>query len=96
MIIEKNNIKYRYDGIAFRFHYNSEHTLGGVKSDLEIQIIHKKNTEYLASRNIADPDIQNDILAISIRVNADGQTNPEFEKVNFKNYNVRKTNEERK
>ena len=84
IIIEKNGIRYRYDGISMHFHIDSEHTLGGKKSDFEIQIVHLKNNDYLLAHEIYDdPDKENQRLVISIRVNANGTNkNLEFEKIN--------------
>ena len=84
IIVVKKKIKYRYDGINFYFHYNSEHTSRGIKRDMEIQIIHQKNKDYLIAQNIFDdPDKANQMLAISILIKADGPSNPDIEKLNL-------------
>jgi len=84
IIVVKNNISYRYDGINLYFHYDSEHTIRGIKRDMEIQIIHQKNKDYLISQGLFDdPDKANQMLAISILIKADGPSNPDIEKLNL-------------
>jgi len=84
IIVTKNDIKYRYDGINFYFHYASEHTVRGLKSDMEIQIIHQKNNEYLLYQDIFDdPDKANQRLAISIMIKVSGPINPDIGKLNL-------------
>ena len=85
IIVEKNNIKYKYDGIGFYFHYDSSHTIGGSKSDIEIHIVHQKNQDFLTSQSIFhDPDQANQKLVVAIRLNAGGTDNKMFEKLNLK------------
>jgi len=84
IIVTKNDLKYRYDGINFYFHYDSEHTVRGLKTDLEIQIVHQKNADYLYYQDIFDdPDKANQRLIISLRVQANGSTNTDIEKLNL-------------
>jgi len=86
IIIQYKNIKYKYDVVNFSIHYDSEHTFDGKHSDVEIQIVHLKDGNYLRERGWRlDPNNERDTLNISIRFEVGQNEDSNFSKINIKN-----------
>ena len=85
-LIHFKNVQYKFNVLEFSFHCNSEHTIDGKHSDLEIQIKHKKDANYLRERGWRlDPNSQRDVIIISIRFKVGTDENSNFSKINIKN-----------
>jgi len=67
--VKKNGYVYQYDAVNVHFHFPSEHSIGGHRGDLEIHILHAKNSALFSALNgnttIPDPDITMKNLIIS-------------------------------
>ena len=86
IFIHFKNVKYRFNVLDFSFHYNSEHTINGKHSDIEIQIRHKKDANFLRERGWrVDPNGERNVLIISIRFEVGPIENLNFSKINIKN-----------
>ena len=85
IIIEKEAIEYRYDLKQIDFHINSEHKFNGLSGDIEMQLIHVKNNDWLVNKNISsNSDTQNSNLIISILLKvASNIDNPIFTNLNL-------------
>lgn len=75
--VVKNGINYRFDAVDINFHFPSEHSINHHRGDIEIHIIHQKNTNVFASLNnnntkLIDPDIKNNYLIVATIFSASG------------------------
>jgi len=84
--VKKNLITYSYILTEFVITSRSEHSFGGKYGDIELQLVHTKDKNWLVSQEIlADPDDGNDILIISVIFNttSTAKTNINFERLNI-------------
>jgi carbonic anhydrase len=86
VLIKKDNILYRFDLTNIDFHVISEHTMGDIAGELEMNLNHVKNTTYLAENNIlgADLDSNNLIISVIFKV-ASNSENTNIAKINLPN-----------
>jgi len=84
IMVEKDKMFYRYDAENLHFHFNSEHTISGVKADMEIHVVHVKNNDFLRHYGYTnDPDYLNKRMVIATTVNIGYQDNPNFDTLNL-------------
>jgi carbonic anhydrase len=85
LMVMKKDIKYLYDIVEMHVHILSEHTIQGTSYDLEIHLVHQKNTQYLKDQGVnVDPDIDNTYLVIGTIFKASGTyINPAIQKMNI-------------
>jgi len=84
IMVEKNKMFYRYDAANLQFHFKSEHTINGVKADMEIHVVHVKNNDFLRHYGYTnDPDYLNKRMVIGTRVIVGLQDNPDFDTLNL-------------
>jgi len=95
VIFQKDSIDYKYDLKEINFHISSEHKFNGLAGDIEMQLIHVKNNDWLISKNISSSDIENPNLAIGVLIKvASLKDNENFANLNIKtkgpiaNYNI--------
>jgi len=65
LVVKKGPIYYNYNLLNIHFHFGSEHTIKGNSYDLELHLVHSKNSTSLTQKNITDPD-KNSLLVIGI------------------------------
>ncbi len=88
LYFEKNGLIYKYLLNEIHFHYRTEHTFGGEESDLEMHMVHTKDTDFFFQKNpliTEDPDSRNQKLVIAVifdrnatSSNADGSKENSF------------------
>jgi len=86
ILVKKNLITYSYILKEFLIISRSEHSFGGKYGDMEIQLVHEKDQNWLVSQEIlVDPDAGNDLLIISIifNVTSTATTNLNIERLNL-------------
>jgi carbonic anhydrase len=65
--VTKNATTYRYDLQELNLHVASEHTIKGYTYDMELQIVHTKNTTWLAEQGVAtDLDSAHTSLIVAV------------------------------
>ncbi len=85
ILIKKKNITYKYDLFEIEINTPSEHTFVGTSADVEIQLKHVKNRNYLLENGVVnDPDAENTSLVISklYKTDPDVSINPIIQKLN--------------
>jgi carbonic anhydrase len=73
VIIQKDSTTYKYNLVDMYIKYKGEHKFNDQETDLEIQLIHQKDTSYVGTSvfNIdPDPDRINLIIAMAFKVNS--------------------------
>jgi carbonic anhydrase len=81
--IRKDGTDYQYDATEISFHVSSEHTVMGFNGAVEMQINHKKNTEFLKTSNITDKDkMTNLIISVIFKIGT-FYDNPNVSKLNL-------------
>jgi carbonic anhydrase len=83
LYVRKNGITYKYDLLNIHAHANSEHLLNGEPGDMEIHIVHLKDTKWLADQGVKDdPDKRNKALVLGTLWKARGNWfNPKIEEL---------------
>ena len=83
LTVMKNNITYTYNLADLHVHVLSEHTFNGMNTELEIHLVHYKDTSQFTSKNITDPDASNIALVVGLLFKvADDATNLNIQKLN--------------
>ena len=76
VIVKKNGYTYHYDTSDIHFHFPAEHSIAGHVSDIELQIVHIKNSDSFKSLNgnttITDPDLKFKYMYIGQILHASG------------------------
>lgn len=92
MKVEVGNIKLKYDLIGLNFHVRAEHMTRGVHSDLEIQLVHKLDKEYIKCETHGDEHLkkekfevdENEYLIVSILFKSShDDSNPDISKLHI-------------
>jgi carbonic anhydrase len=84
IIVIKNGITYSYDILNIHLHILSEHTINGTQYDLEMHLVHSKNTNYLKNTGVTqDPD-PNTLLVVGLMFKFFfNEDNSDIQKMNF-------------
>ena len=85
--VYKNEIKYKYNLIDIHIHVRSEHRLDGKQTDMEMHLVHQKDTDWVNSlKKIDAADTENTLLVIGVMFNANStDDHPTIAKMDFKN-----------
>jgi carbonic anhydrase len=88
LMVAKNDTMYKYMLEGIKLHSPAEHSIRGQKYELELQIIHKKDTNWLTITGIkTDPDEKNTYLIISVLYTSNSyDTNTILAGFDFANY----------
>jgi carbonic anhydrase len=66
LIIKKNGIPYKYNLADIHLHWKSEHRINSYQYDFEVHLVHEKDISYNKNLTFPDPDIDNNLLVVSI------------------------------
>jgi carbonic anhydrase len=67
LMVSKNETNYKYSLEGIKLHSPAEHSIRGQRYETELQIIHKKDTDWLTNSGMKlDPDSNNLYLIISV------------------------------
>jgi len=85
LYVFKNGTKYKYTLADIHLHVVSEHTIKEEIFDLEVHMVHKKDTDWLAAQGVTDdPDKQQIYLVVGTLFKAKGNVpHPLIETFNF-------------
>jgi carbonic anhydrase len=84
LYVLKGGIKYQYLLLGFHMHVASEHTFGGMSTDMELHLVHGKNKTYLTSSNITDPDTNNYlVVGLLFKTNSTAPINTFLQKLSW-------------
>lgn len=80
IIVYKNGLKYSYNLVDVHIHLTSEHTVNGSAYEMEMHMVHLKDTAYALSANniTTDPDAVNTALVVGTFWNSSSATNNTF------------------
>lgn len=78
LILSKNGTNYAYNLIEISIKYLSEHKFNGVSGDLEIQLLHSKDTQYLTDNEVIDADPLMKYLTLSLLCKSNGNSDNDF------------------
>jgi carbonic anhydrase len=83
--VYKNGVKYKYNLIDLHIHVKSEHTLNGQYADMEMHLVHQKDTDWITTLKMVDSaDLDNTLLVIGVMYNATStDPNPYIDRLNF-------------